>query len=99
MISENKMGMKEEAVYGWYPPAKSRFTKPTKPGVPYGYGRSHDRGCSRGGCDRGVILLTTKRDWQDNVKIAKETAFLVRIFHVFLWTCSKLEHGFTRKAG
>ena len=35
-----KMVMKEEAVYGWYPPAKSRFTKPTKPGVPYGYGRS-----------------------------------------------------------
>ncbi len=29
----------------------------------------------------------------------KETAFLVRIFHVFLWTCSKLEHGITRKAG
>ncbi len=22
----------------------------------------------------------------------KEAAFLVRIFHVFLWTCSKLEH-------
>ncbi len=31
--------------------------------------------------------------------LAKETAFLVRIFHVFLWTCSKLEHGITRKAG
>ncbi len=30
---------------------------------------------------------------------AKETTFLVRIFHVFLWTCSKLEHGITRKAG
>ncbi len=30
---------------------------------------------------------------------SKETAFLVRIFHVFLWTCSKLEHGITRKAG
>ncbi len=32
-------------------------------------------------------------------KGSKETAFLVRIFHVFLWTCSKLEHGITRKAG
>ncbi len=29
----------------------------------------------------------------------KETAFLVRIFHVFLWRCSKLELRFTRKAG
>ncbi len=29
----------------------------------------------------------------------KETAFLVRIFHVFQWTCSNLEHGITRKAG
>ncbi len=28
-----------------------------------------------------------------------QPAFLVRIFHVFLWTCSKLEHGITRKAG
>ena len=31
--------------------------------------------------------------------MTKETTFLVRIFHVFQWTCSKLEHGFTRKAG
>ena len=30
---------------------------------------------------------------------AKETTFLVRIFNVFQWTCSKLEHGITRKAG
>ncbi len=29
----------------------------------------------------------------------KETTFLVRIFHVFQWTCSKLEHGITRKPG
>ena len=28
-----------EAVYGWYPPAKSRWTKPTKPGMPIGYGK------------------------------------------------------------
>ncbi len=31
--------------------------------------------------------------------VAKEAAFPVRIFHVFIWTCSKLEHGATRKAG
>ncbi len=31
--------------------------------------------------------------------VPKETAFLVRIFHVFQWTCSNLEHGITRKAG
>ncbi len=30
---------------------------------------------------------------------SKEPAFLVRIFHVFLWRCSKLELHFTRKAG
>ncbi len=32
-------------------------------------------------------------------KKSKETAFLVRIFHVFLWRSSKLELHFTRKAG
>ncbi len=31
--------------------------------------------------------------------ISKEAAFLVRIFHVSLWRCSKLELRFTRKAG
>ncbi len=30
---------------------------------------------------------------------AKEAAFLVRIFHVFLGRCSKWELRFTRKAG
>ncbi len=33
------------------------------------------------------------------VIITKEAAFLVTIFHVFLWRCSKLELRFTRKAG
>ncbi len=31
--------------------------------------------------------------------LPKEAAFLVRIFHVFLWRCSKLELHFTRNAG
>ncbi len=30
---------------------------------------------------------------------SKEAGFLVRIFYVFLWRCSKLELRFTRKAG
>ncbi len=34
-----------------------------------------------------------------NMYCPKEATFLVRIFHVFLWRCSKLELRFTRKAG
>ncbi len=41
-----------------------------------------------------LILAAQKRC----TKSLKEAAFLVRIFHVFLWRCSKLELHFTRKA-
>ncbi len=49
-----------------------------------------------------VYMLTNTITWlKDKFKglKAKEAAFLVRIFHVFLWRCSKLELRFTRKAG
>ncbi len=36
-----------------------------------------------------LILMQLNSGYENQ---AKEAAFLVRIFHVFLWTCSKLQH-------
>ncbi len=39
-----------------------------------------------------LITFFRSQAKEKNGDISKEAAFLVRIFHVSLWTCSKLEH-------
>ncbi len=54
-----------------------------------------------GSCTKAFTstLLAALMTTSDRYKYTKEAAFLVRIFHVFLWRSSKLELRFTRKAG